>query len=328
MNQVIELKANEPLQTVQTITPMDMIDRAISSGSSVEMLEKLLALQERYEANQARKAFDNAISLAKAEIAPVVKNKKGHNSTKYADFSAISSAIDPIITAHGLSYRFRSAQSDRITVTCILSHRDGHCEETTLSGPPDATGNKNAIQAIGSTLTYLQRYTLIQSLGIAVTDDDDGNKAKSVDDPKSSSELKKSGAWESAISDLERELLDVRSIVKFEQIEAAYLARAKSEKWPPAWERVMKDQLEGERNRLNAEALAQSLMAELNAIETLDGLKSFWTDSLTTIKTLGKPKVAEFEAAKNAQKIKLTDTVAAIKEQFGGKVVNESVEVE
>ena len=62
-------------------------------------------------------------------------------------------------------------------MTCILSHKAGHSEETTLAGPADASGSKNAIQAIGSTLTYLQRYTLVQALGLAATLDDDGSSA-------------------------------------------------------------------------------------------------------------------------------------------------------
>ena len=62
-------------------------------------------------------------------------------------------------------------------MTCVLSHKSGHYEETTLSGPPDASGSKNAIQAIGSTLTYLQRYSLVQALGLAAGDDDDGKAA-------------------------------------------------------------------------------------------------------------------------------------------------------
>jgi ERF superfamily. len=245
MSQIIELKANEPTIHHAPVTPMDMLDRAISSGAGIEVLEKLMALQERYEANQARKAFDNAISLAKAEISPVVRNKKGHNSTKYADFSAISNAIDHIITAHGLSYRFKSAQSDRITVTCVLSHRDGHSEETTLSGPPDATGNKNAIQAIGSTITYLQRYTLIQSLGIAVTDDDDGTKAKSAEDPKSSAQLKREGAWEDVTKAIANEMLDVHSLVGLEKVRKAYREKVVKDQWPKAWQFQLKDVFDG-----------------------------------------------------------------------------------
>jgi hypothetical protein len=160
-----------------TITPLEMLDRALSSNADPDTLAKLMALQERWQANQARMAFDEAISNAKAEIKPVIRNAKGHNDKRYADFAAIASAVDPIITKFGLSYRFKTAQTDRISVTCVLSHKEGHFEETTLAGPPDTSGSKNAIQAIGSTLTYLQRYSLTQALGLAATNDDDGKAA-------------------------------------------------------------------------------------------------------------------------------------------------------
>jgi len=177
MNAVIEHDQTSvtPLpQPVRAVTPMDMIDRALVSGAAPETLERLLALQERWEAGQARKAFDAAIAEAKAEIPIVGKNATGHNNKRYADFAAYAAALKPILAKHGLSYRFRTAQTDKISVTCILSHRDGHSEESSLSGPADASGSKNAIQAIGSTLTYLQRYTLVQALGLAAGDDDDG----------------------------------------------------------------------------------------------------------------------------------------------------------
>lgn len=156
-------------------TPMAMLDKALSSGATPEILEKLLALQERWEANQGRKSFDDAIASAKAEIPTIIKNATGHNNKKYANFAAIAEAVDPVLGKYGLSYRFRTHQQDgEIRVTCVLSHRDGHSEETTLSGPSDTSGNKNAIQAVGSTLTYLQRYSLVQALGLAASEDDDG----------------------------------------------------------------------------------------------------------------------------------------------------------
>lgn len=167
------------------VTPMEMLNRALEQGADIGLLEKLMALQERWEANQAKKAFDAALAAAKGEIPTIVRNAKGHNDKMYADFSAIAKAIDPILGTHGLSYRFRTQQADRIVVTCILSHKDGHAEETTLAGPADTTGNKNAIQAIGSTLTYLQRYTLVQMLGLAAAADDDGKRSgagSAVDD--------------------------------------------------------------------------------------------------------------------------------------------------
>lgn len=164
-------------QPSRAVTPMDMLNRAVESGAGLEMVEKLMNLQERWETGQARKAFDRAIAAAKAKITPIQRNAKGHNDKRYADFAAIAKVVDPILSKHGLSYRFRTAQGERISVTCILSHEDGHSEETTLSGPADASGSKNAIQAIGSTLTYLQRYSLVQMLGLAASNDDDGKAA-------------------------------------------------------------------------------------------------------------------------------------------------------
>ena len=61
----------------------------------------------------------------------------------------------------GRTARFRTAQQDGLVrVTCVMSHRDGYSEETSLQSGVDASGNKNSIQAIGSAITYLQRYTL------------------------------------------------------------------------------------------------------------------------------------------------------------------------
>lgn len=170
---VIEHTEDQPRE----VTPLTLLDRALSKGADMATLEKFMDLQERHERNQARKAFDAAIALAKADIKVIEKDATGHNNRRYATFAAYAKAIDPVLSRHGLSYRFRSAQDDRVHVTCILSHREGHSEENTLSGPPDASGSKNAIQAIGSTLTYLQRYSLVQALGLAASEDDDGKSA-------------------------------------------------------------------------------------------------------------------------------------------------------
>lgn len=161
----------------QAMTPVDMLSMAVERGANIEVMTKLMDLRDRWEAGQARKAFDEAVASAKAQIPTIAKNREGHNNKRYADFAAIASVVDPIIGQYGLSYRFRTTQTDRINVTCILSHKAGHAEETTLSGPADTSGSKNAIQAIGSTLTYLQRYTLVQALGLAASEDDDGRGA-------------------------------------------------------------------------------------------------------------------------------------------------------
>lgn len=169
------------------VTPLTMIDRALASGASPETLEKLFALYERVEENQARKAFDEAMSAAKAEIPVILKNRtvdftsqKGRTHYRHEDLAEIARTVNPILGKHGLSYRFRtsSAANEPVSVTCIVSHRLGYFEENTLVGPRDDSGNKNSLQQVGSTLTYLQRMTLKAALGLAAAEDDDGQKAE------------------------------------------------------------------------------------------------------------------------------------------------------
>lgn len=169
-------------------TPMELLAKALDKGLQPEMLEKLMDLQERHEGNQARKSFNNALADAKAEIKPVLKSRRvaydaknggGRTDYSYEDLAAIAEAVDPILGKHGLSYRFRTESPiDRpIRVTCILSHRDGYSEENTLEGPRDSSGSKNALQGIGSTVTFLSRYTLKAAIGLAAAKDDDGQAA-------------------------------------------------------------------------------------------------------------------------------------------------------
>src|SRR4030067_1110586 len=171
------------LAPAASATPMELLNIAISGGADVNVLEKLLALQERWEASQARKAFEAAMADAKAEIPPIFKNchvgfkaKNSDSRTDYdhEDLAEIARTVDPILARHGLSYRWRTAQAAAISVTCIVTHRAGHFEETTLSCGADNSGNKNSIQAIGSAVTYLQRYTLKAALGLSATKDEDG----------------------------------------------------------------------------------------------------------------------------------------------------------
>jgi hypothetical protein len=191
MNQIAETKAAEPVN-LPMVTPFTMIERAVERGADVAMIEKLMELQERNDRNIGRRAFDQAMAKSKAEIPPIIKNRhvkydnKGGGSTDYRheDLAEIAKTIDPILSRYGLSYRFRTQQGqDGITVTCIVSHEAGYSEETTLRGAADNSGGKNAIQAVGSAVTYLQRYTLKSALGLAAAADDDGvNSGKSEAD--------------------------------------------------------------------------------------------------------------------------------------------------
>lgn len=177
-----------PGYSATPITPMAMISHAVANGASIEAIEKLMALHERIEAAQARKAFDAALSAAKSEIPVILKNKlvdyastdgKSRTTYRHEDLGEIARTVDPILAKHGLSYRFKTVSEINlpICVTCIVSHREGHSETNTLSGPRDGSGKKNDLQQMGSTITYLQRYTLKAALGLAAAADDDGRSS-------------------------------------------------------------------------------------------------------------------------------------------------------
>lgn len=177
-------------QSVQVLTPMDMLNKAVSQGADIVVLEKLMLLQERWEANQARKAFDEAMADAMAEIPTITKNRHvGFDSRKpgaartdyrHEDLAEVVKTIRPILGKYGLSFRFQTTSEvgQPIHVTCKISHKGGHFEENTLIAGRDESGNKNGIQSIGSTVTYLQRYTLKAALGLAASNDDDGAKSE------------------------------------------------------------------------------------------------------------------------------------------------------
>jgi hypothetical protein len=170
-----------------------VIERAARDPTvDVDKMERLFALMERREAKAAQQAFNAALAKAKGEIPPIVKNRlvdfdsqKGKTRYRYEDFAAIAEAVDPVLQANGLSYRFRSSQPERgrLRVTCVISHDNGFSEETSLEAGEDTSGNKNPVQAIGSAATYLQRYSLKLALGLAATTDDDGRGGDDKEDP-------------------------------------------------------------------------------------------------------------------------------------------------
>jgi hypothetical protein len=232
----VVLQQEIPGLPAANVTPMQLVERAMAAGN-LELVEKFMALQERWETRQARKAFDAAIAMAKAEIKPILKKqevdfpaKNGGSRTnyKYEGFSDIAEHVDPILAKHGLSYRHRPKQEGKIlTITCILSHRDGCSEETSLFAGNDESGNKNSIQSIGSTATYLQRYTLKLALGLAAAKDDDGKGADPTEEEPT--------LTEDEIANLEALITEVAAD------KAKFLAYLKVESLNVIWRKKYKD---------------------------------------------------------------------------------------
>lgn len=160
-------------------TPDNMLMIAVQSGN-IDLIERMVALKERMEATDARKAFTAAKAAFKGEALQIVKDKYNTQfKSWYSSLGNIVSTVSPILSKHGLSADWKIEQDGaNITVTCVLAHALGHSESVPFTVPPDNSGGtKNAIQAIKSAVTYAKAVTYESVCGMASTDanyDDDG----------------------------------------------------------------------------------------------------------------------------------------------------------
>ena len=174
---------------VARATPADLLRVALDSNADLDRLERLLMLQQQWEANEARKAYVAAIATFKKNPPTILKEKRVHFETARGKTSYMHATLgdvtQPIIeglAAVGISHRWDIDQPDggMISVRCILTHEQGHSESVTMRAGRDDSGGKNAIQQVASTITYLERYTLLSITGLATHDmpDDDGKSAE------------------------------------------------------------------------------------------------------------------------------------------------------
>lgn len=96
----------------------------------------------------------------------------------YATLDGILSVVRGPLSSHGLAVIQAVAtesvegQGVLVTVTTRLLHASGQWLESDMLAI-----SPGEIQAIGSTITYLRRYSLVSLLAIAAEEDDDGNVA-------------------------------------------------------------------------------------------------------------------------------------------------------
>lgn len=167
-------------------TSVDMFERlARDPNVPVEKLERLIALQERVLAREAKMAFDEAFAAMQAELPVVPRTRKG-DKWMYAPFEEIIPLVRPILQKHGfsLSYETQWPEGTKdILIVGHLTHRQGHERTTEFRAEADKSGSKNAVQAQGSTVQYGRRYTTLDLLGLATGDDDDGKGSEKAGKP-------------------------------------------------------------------------------------------------------------------------------------------------
>ena len=200
MNDVIDMGAEQTAVAARqpqvvaaasngAVAPADLLRYALNNGADLDRLEKLMELQQRYEENEARKAYVEAMAAFKMNPPEIIKDKKvgyqgkdGFVGYTHASLGNVTRAIVEGLAQHGFSHRWDTEQQGaNVIVTCILTHRKGHSERTTLTAAKDDSGKKNNIQQVASAITYLQRYTLLAATGLATEDQDDDGVGAELD---------------------------------------------------------------------------------------------------------------------------------------------------
>lgn len=233
-------------------TPMSLIQMAVEKGADANQLAVLMDLQLKWEANEARKAYVAAIQKFKANPPDITKTKRVNIATRggdsmgysHAELDKITEIIGHALKAVGITQNWRTSDTNgKTTVTCVLTHEMGHSEDAaTLSGPSDTSGGKNNIQAIGSTVSYLMRYTLCAATGLVPKElmgDDDG---------------KTEGMPESAITDYCIQMQDSSNYAELKPVFKACWEKAKKANDLGAQERFRKVYEEQKRRFLNEPA--------------------------------------------------------------------------
>ena len=174
---------NEALPIEQASATINAIERiCLNPEMDVEKLERMLDMQERVLDRQAEQQFQVDMANMQAEMPVIERNGKIEVNkvvrSRYAKFEDINRAVLPVMQKYGFSITFETQQSDAyINIIGVLRHKSGHKQSTQLQIPYDTSGAKNAVQAVGSSVSYGKRYVMSALLNITSTDDDDDGQA-------------------------------------------------------------------------------------------------------------------------------------------------------
>lgn len=189
--------AKEP-EPAQPTSAMDLLAIVTKRGASAEEVGKFMDLLERQQQREAQQAFVAAMVDFKKSIQTVIKNarasfkgrdkgtgERGQVDYDFATLGHICEAIVADLAERGITHDWEPDQpsegpdKNMVIVTCVLTHVQGHSKRATVKFPPDPTGTKNALQAVGSAISYAERYSLLAVCGIATREqaDDDAHGA-------------------------------------------------------------------------------------------------------------------------------------------------------
>mgnify|MGYP001594284428 CR=1 FL=1 len=182
----VSVRAMVPLPKAEEARAETSLLAVIASAATdprvdVDKMERLLAMQRTIMAEQRQTAFAAALSRLQAKLPQINKAGKiivsGLERSRYAKIEDIDRAIRPLLAEEGFALSFDSASPDAkvYTMSCRLSHSEGHSETKVIALPLDASPHRSTVQSVGSTVSYARRLLMQMHLNlVAVAEDDDG----------------------------------------------------------------------------------------------------------------------------------------------------------
>ncbi len=223
MNEVIEMDEPElriamPQTTSMAVTtPASLLQIAVQRGASLDELTALMNLQERFEKGEAEKAFNKAKAAFGAESIVILKDKVNTQfKSKYSSVGSLVNTARPYLGKHGFSTSWTQKQEgNKITVTCRMTHSQGHFVEDSFEVPPDKSGAKNALQEIKSAITYARITTFENVTGLVSSDesgDDDGNGSNPPKEKPIHKTALSGESWKRALSAVKSKQYTIKEI--------------------------------------------------------------------------------------------------------------------
>ncbi len=173
--------------------PQRLLEIALTNNAGIEQLEKLMDLQERWEAKQAKIAFTEALSKFQKEC-PIIRKRKDGSKTrsgavafKYSPIDHIlieknknGETVQELITKNGFSYIVKTPlfTTESVTAAVEIRHIAGHSETSSVTLPlVTKTEIMSAPQVVAGTITLAKRYAFCNGFGIISGEPDlDGMK--------------------------------------------------------------------------------------------------------------------------------------------------------
>ena len=164
--------------------PMQLMQQALASGTSPEVIRELVALQqsvERFtwerEERQAKIDFDDALNDCQRQIGRISPNRERENSIMWADYVGVDKVVRPVYLEARFSIGFSEVESPTEgRRMCAILSRSGVSREYFSKLIPSGNGRMSAADLDASGSSRAMRYLLLKIFNIAVGIDKDEKK--------------------------------------------------------------------------------------------------------------------------------------------------------